>query len=652
VRTASHDSPGVGSPATTGRQGLPSWGGWLREWSALWSRWPVGRGPGPGNQEQGSAGLDAPGHDAAGPGSHGRGSRGGGHSIGDRKSGRWPGMSRPGPRLDEGVGGDRAGQSPTGDTRPTRDTLPTGDTGTTHDTLPTRDTGTTRDTLPTDLDAGTTFPPALRSRSPRSGWALVGGPGSLSLTLLVSELIVLLAYLAVAAVIGSEPLAQALISGSGWGLREWLVVLWLLTVALFGTGGAYRQRLNLSVWEELPALGWRAAACLVGVVVLVDHVDSGMARDAVALLGTAGMGSHLAVRLGVFALLREARRSQRAASRTLVLGGGTLSFKTVELLDTHRELGLLVLGYLDDLPAPLSHGPAGWTFLGQVEDLPNVVERLQIQTIVVGFGSGSDALTAQSLRRLISEPDPIGRAQAQAGARTQAQAPARAQAPVHVFAVPRLFEFGRCPIGQDHAGPIPLTRVRSASRHGPRWAAKRAVDIAAAVVGLVVAGPLLAGLALAVRVECGPGPVVVGHEHVGRRGATMRLWRFRTARPGRGPGPVGRRLRGPWSWLGGLPMLWNLLTGEVSVVGPRPTLPRASQRLQRMLPHYEHRLQVRGGLIGPGAVSACAGDPPTDEAVLYDTAYVENWGLWTDATVLLHGLRRLLAKGVQVVRTW
>jgi lipopolysaccharide/colanic/teichoic acid biosynthesis glycosyltransferase len=214
---------------------------------------------------------------------------------------------------------------------------------------------------------------------------------------------------------------------------------------------------------------------------------------------------------------------------------------------------------------------------------------------------------------------------------------------VQVLAVPRLFELGRRPIGQDHAGPIPLIRVRSASRRGPRWVVKRTLDVVVAVVAFGVLAPLLAGLALAVRLEGGPCPVVVGVDYVGRHGVTVRLRRFRTARPDRGPGPVGRLLRR--TRLGWLPLLWNLFTGELSMVGPPPVVPQASQRLQQMLPHYEHRLQVPGGLVGPGAVSLGRGEPPVDETVLYDTAYVENWGLWTDATVLMHGLRRFLARG-------
>lgn len=499
--------------------------------------------------------------------------------------------------------------------------------------------------------------PDAGDRAHREGWTVGHGPGTVTPALLAGELVVLVAYLVIALLIEANPFADALINGvsasdrtgagngiGGIGLRGWLVVLWLLTVTLFAAGGAYRQRVSLSVWEELPALSWRSGAALATIVAAVDRLGGPTARNTVVVLGFAGLGSHLTVRLGVMALLRETRASRRTASRTVVLGGGTLSCKTIELLDTEPGYGLRVLGYVDDVPAPLTRGPEGWTYLGQVADLPDVVRRLRVQTVLVGFGAGSDGLTAQALRRLTSDPPP-------SEVLVTGLATARPAAPprVQIFSVPRLFEVGRRPPGQDHAGPIPLDRVRVASRHGPRWGLKRALDVAAAVVALAVAGPVLGVLAASVRLECGPGHVVVGQERVGRHGLMVRLWRFRTARPGGGPGPVGRVLRR--TWLGRLPVLWNLLRGDVSVVGPRPETPAVSQRLQQMLPHYEHRLQLRGGLVDPGAVAPCAGDPPADEAVLYDTAYVENWGLWTDATVLAHGLQRLVRKGVGGVRS-
>jgi lipopolysaccharide/colanic/teichoic acid biosynthesis glycosyltransferase len=444
----------------------------------------------------------------------------------------------------------------------------------------------------------------------RSG---AGGPGTVSFHLVAGELVVLTGYLTVGAMLDQNMLFQALTGG----IRLWLVALWVSTVLLLAAGGAYRQRLSLSVWEELPLLAWRLALPLVALAGLADRVSGPYARNSLALLGTAGAASHLIARVGVCGLIRQSRKDRGEIGRTLVVGGGTVSGKAVELLAQHREYGLLVLGYVDDAQAPVSAGPDGWTYLGPVEQLPEVVRRLRIQTVLVGFGCGSDALIAHALR-----PLPTGT--------------------VQVFAVPRLFELGRRPLGQDHAGPIPLTRIRRAVRRGPRWALKRGLDVVLAGLALLLVSPVLALVAAAVRLECGPGPVVVGHLRVGRHGEPLKLWRFRTARPDRGPGLVGRLLRG--SWLGGLPSLWNVLVGDLSVVGPRPATPEAARRLQQMLPHYEQRLQVRGGLVGPEVAADGAGRTPSDESVLYDTAYVENWGLWTDVTVLRHGVRRMWAR--------
>lgn len=449
-------------------------------------------------------------------------------------------------------------------------------------------------------------------------WPGTGGPGTVSGLLIGGELAVLTSYLTVGLVLDRDPLMRAMTGG----VRLWLVGLWTATVLLLAAGDCYRQRLSLSVWEELPALAPRLGLPLVAVVAAADRVAGPAARNALVVLGLAGVASQLVVRSGMLGLIRRNRQERRSASRTLVMGGGTVSGKAVDLLESLPEYGLLVLGYVDDLPAPLSAGPAGWTYLGSVDELPDVVRRLRIQAVVVGFGAGSDALTARALRRLGHD--------------------------VRVYTVPRLFEFGRRPLGQDHAGPIPLTRVRRAVRRGPRWALKRTFDVVVAGGALLLAAPVTAVLALAVRLEGGPGPVVVGHRRVGRNGEPLLLWRFRTARPGRGPGPVGRLLRR--CVLGRLPTLWNVLVGQLSVVGPAPATVQSAARLHRMLPHYEDRLQVRGGLVAPAAAAEGTGTPTAEECVLYDTSYVENWGPWTDATVLVHGLRRLLTTRRRGVR--
>jgi lipopolysaccharide/colanic/teichoic acid biosynthesis glycosyltransferase len=419
--------------------------------------------------------------------------------------------------------------------------------------------------------------------------------------------------------------AHQLLASSPWLLAPVAVAAGALAAPVALVAGGSR-RLTLSAWEELPALGRRAVPVLVAAVALAALATSGAGgtggtddRTLLTLAGLAGaaLAGYLAGRLVVLAALRAARRRGRLARRALVIGGGTVSLKLVELLDARPQLGRLVLGYLDAAPAPLAGETTGWTYLGPIENLPEVADRLRIQTVLVGFGAGRDALTALALQRL-----------------------AAARPGVQLLAVPRFFELGRLPAGHDHAGPIPLAPIPTAPQRGPRWALKRLADASVGAVGLLALAPVMVVAAVAVRLTCGPGPIVLDEVHVGYRGDAVRLWRFRTAGADGTSGPVGRWLAR--TGLDRLPRLGNLLAGDLSLVGPLPLTPAAARRLARMLPNDEHRLQVRGGLVGPASVSPALGEPPAEDALLYDTAYVDNWGLWTDATALLHALRRRL----------
>lgn len=182
---------------------------------------------------------------------------------------------------------------------------------------------------------------------------------------------------------------------------------------------------------------------------------------------------------------------------------------------------------------------------------------------------------------------------------------------------------------------------------------KRALDLAGAVVLLVVLAPLLAGVALAVRAMLGT-PVLFRQARVGRGGTTFTLYKFRTMKadrrlrpdrrgPARGDGrrrthksdrdprhtPVGRFLRR--SSLDELPQLWNILAGDMSLVGPRPELTEVADR-HGLRHHPRHR--VRPGLTGRWQVSA-RGQGLLHEHVDADLAYVERVTLRGDLAILL-----------------
>ena len=177
---------------------------------------------------------------------------------------------------------------------------------------------------------------------------------------------------------------------------------------------------------------------------------------------------------------------------------------------------------------------------------------------------------------------------------------------------------------------------------------KRAFDVAAAAVGLVVLSPVLAGVALAVRLRLG-APVLFRQERPGLHGRPFIMLKFRTMTDARDAAgrllpdaerltPLGRLLRS--TSLDELPELWNVLRGDMSLVGPRPLLVRY---LDRYTPEQARRHEVRPGLTGWAQVNG-RNALTWEEKFALDVWYVDHASLALDLKILLLTLRRVLAR--------
>ena len=188
-------------------------------------------------------------------------------------------------------------------------------------------------------------------------------------------------------------------------------------------------------------------------------------------------------------------------------------------------------------------------------------------------------------------------------------------------------------------------------------AVKRAMDVVLAGTALAAGWPFLAALAILIRIDS-PGPVLFRQERAGRGMRPFLVYKFRTMRADADPydvSPMGRedaRLTRIGRWLremtlDELPQLWNVLKGDMSLVGPRPLyMSQARQFNER----ERRRLEVRPGLTGLAQVLG-RGEIPHEEKLELDVQYVERWGLWLDLKIILRSVRMLMP-GEWVYQKW
>ena len=391
------------------------------------------------------------------------------------------------------------------------------------------------------------------------------------------------------------------------------------------SGGLYRSRLSLSALDDLPALVGRAlAAAALSAVVQIAWAEL---TSTVYNVNWFYLGGAIVVTIAVvlfraagYAVVRRMRSHKLVAHRTLILGAGRVGNQVAEVLRAHPEYGLHPIGFLDADP-PETEQPRILPVLGGPEAFSSVLMQGRVRTVVVAFSSMKESQMVSLIRtcdRLSCE----------------------------LFVVPRLFELHQVESSMDTAWGFPLVRLRRATYRSRAWAMKRAMDVLVAGLTIVFLAPVLALVALAVRLD-GKGGILFRQERVGVDGHHFELLKFRSLRPATdtesqtmwniGEDPrvtrVGRFLRK--TSLDELPQLFNILRGDMSLVGPRPERPHFVSQFRSRYPSYEARHRVPSGLTGWAQVHGLRGDTSIADRARFDNYYIENWSLWLDVKIML-----------------
>lgn len=369
--------------------------------------------------------------------------------------------------------------------------------------------------------------------------------------------------------------------------------------------------------ETTPTRALAAGLAIAGAVALLSGADARTAATSAALAGLGWMAAVFLSRRLVAAL----RRRGHLMTRTVVVGTGPVAVKMARTLHTQPHHGLLPVGFVDDRPP---QDDVGLPLLGPTEDLPLVLLRLGVRHVLLGYGATPEHELVPVLRDLTSLPEPV-----------------------EVLALPRLFELAE-PSDGDVWG-YPLMPVHIHRPNSTPWHLKRAFDVVVAGTMLVLATPLLAVLALAVRLDS-PGPVLFRQRRVGQWGRTFHILKFRTMHHDVDASAsfhadtdlttrTGRFLRP--THLDELPQLWNVVRGEMSIVGPRPERPEFVTEFEETIPRYEDRHRVPVGITGWAQVNGLWGDTDLDDRARLDNRYIERWSLALDVRILLRTLATL-----------
>jgi exopolysaccharide biosynthesis polyprenyl glycosylphosphotransferase len=421
------------------------------------------------------------------------------------------------------------------------------------------------------------------------------------------------------------------------GRRAPLLAMPLLVVLLLYARGLYRTRLRALMLDGVvPVLsGISVAAMAVAVlgVLINDHAPNQSEWLRVWAYSLVGVG----LGRGVLVLAQRRLRSMRLIGKpVLIMGAGVVGAQVARRLESHPEYGLTPVGFLDEDPRSVAEvGGREVPVLGTIDDLEDAVARTGVRNLIVAFSSVTDARVS----RLIPRCQELG---------------------VDVSVVPRMFDLINDRVGYDTVGGLPLLSFAAVDPKGAQFAIKHALDRALAALLLIVFSPVLALAAIAVKLSS-PGPIFFKQMRVGRDGRVFDFYKFRSMReaasthggeqpsaldfllagdvaPGGVEGEdrrtaVGRFLRG--SSLDELPQLFNVLRGDMSLVGPRPERPEFVELFRNDIVRYGDRHRVKSGITGWAQVHGLRGQTSLAERIEWDNYYIAHWSLGLDLKILM-----------------
>jgi Undecaprenyl-phosphate glucose phosphotransferase len=317
-------------------------------------------------------------------------------------------------------------------------------------------------------------------------------------------------------------------------------------------------------------------------------------------------------------ILRKRGYNQRYA---LIAGTGLLGKKILEKVELHPELGIQVIGYLTSDQEEVGQRVRNIPVLGAYRDLENIMNKKKPDLFFVALP--------------IYEYDHLGDIINELRGHL-----------ADIKVVPGAYEFLGLRGGVDELDGLPIVSLQSSPLYGWNSVFKRAFDLGFGSLILVMVSPLMALIALLIRLTS-KGPVLYRQERVGMDGHTFEMLKFRTMKVDaeKETGPVWAKENDPRrtgvgtllrkTSLDELPQLFNVLRGEMSLVGPRPERPNFVEEFRNKVPSYMLRQKIKAGMTGWAQVNGWRGNTSLEKRIEHDLYYIQNWSMGFDLRILM-----------------
>lgn len=412
------------------------------------------------------------------------------------------------------------------------------------------------------------------------------------------------------------------------------LVLSLLMVINLNFERLYRSRRGATWFDELYGIINATTTSMLLVVVFFVGVQYSVSSRLVYAYAAIALVVYLSIaRLILRWWMGWLRQQGIGVTRLLIVGGGESGRALMRHIVAQPQLGYQIVGFVDDDPTQ-QHDIGRFRALGNTDHISDIVSSHHVDKVIMTLPWQQQPKILQIMQQCEEQA-------------------------VQSRIVPDFFQLSLTRVTFDEIKGVPLIGLTEPALKGPNFALKRFVDVIVSTILLLFLTPLMLLVALAIRLES-RGSVIFKQTRVGHKGGLFKVYKFRSmydgadkelarlAKKNEADGPLFKIREDPRitrvghfirkTSLDELPQLWNVLRGNMSLVGPRPALPREVAQYQDW---HRKRLEAPPGLTGLWQVSGRS-DVTFDEMMLLDIYYTERWSLMLDIMILLKTIPAVL----------